>query len=166
MTDPVFGELEAEDEVTLCRKWILDFGGKPCEVKLLLDRRYQKTEDIEKQRDTFQHFMEKWPEIQPKLMDELIRYYNEEVRFAWGPDDEEEFAAWWPEIETRDALLKAVTLETILIPADFILDLKGGRYLYLLFARAWGGEDWDDNGVGVGFLNEEIDEVGYKTIAF
>ena len=32
--------------------------------------------------------------------------YNEGERFAWGPDDEKEFAEWWPEIETKEALLQ------------------------------------------------------------
>ena len=46
------------------------------------------------------------------------------------------------------------------------MNIKGGRYIYLLFSREWGGEDWDDNGIGVGFLNEEIDKIAYKDIAF
>ena len=37
---------------------------------------------------------------------------------------------------------------------------------YLLFSRKWGGEDLDDNGIGVCYINEEIDEIAYKDIAF
>lgn len=136
-------------------------------VDLLIEQSREESEITEKQHEAFEYFYKKWPELQPKLIEALITYYNEEERFAWGPDDEEEFAEWWPEIETKDALLQAVTLETIVVPWDFTMtEVKGGRYIYLLFSRSWGGEDLDDNGIGVGFLNEEIDEIAYKDIAF
>lgn len=72
--------------------------------------------------------------MQEKLIEELIKYYNEEERFSYGPDDEEELAEWWPEITTKEALLKAVTLEKIVIPQDFIMEVvRKGRCIYLLF---------------------------------
>ncbi len=40
------------------------------------------------------------------------------------------------------------------------------RVPHLLFSRSWGGEDLDDNGIDVCFVNEEITEIGYKDIAF
>ncbi len=97
-------------------------------------------------------------------MDELIYYYNEEERFSYGPEDEEEAEEWWPEIETKDALLEAVTLESMVVAEDYMMD--EGRRIYLLFSRAWGGEDLEDNGIGVCFINETIDEISYKEIAF
>ena len=108
--------------------------------------------------------MEKWPELQEKLIEALIEYYNEEQRFSYGPDDEEEAAEWWPEIETKEALLQAVTLETIVVAWDFMMN--DGRCIYLLFSRTWGGEDLDDNGIGVCYINEEINEIAYKDIAY
>lgn len=45
----------------------------------------------------------------------LIKYYNEEEYYSYGPDDEEEVAEWRPEIKTKEALLQAVTLETIVV---------------------------------------------------
>lgn len=66
--------------------------------------------------------------------------YNEEVRFSYGPDDKTEAAEWWPEIEAKEALLQAVTLETIVITWDFMLE--DTRCLYLLFSRTWGGRVW------------------------
>lgn len=102
--------------------------------------------------------------LQTKLVESLIKYYNEKERFSYGPDDEKELAEWWPEIETEDALLQAITLETIIVPEDFMM--SQGRCIYLLFSRIWGGEDFDDNGIGVCFINEEIDEIAYKDIAF
>ena len=43
---------------------------------------------------------------------------------------------WWSEIETKEALLQAVTLETIVVAADFLMD--EGRRIYLLCLRTWG----------------------------
>lgn len=73
-------------------------------------------------------------------------------------------SAWWPKIETKEALLQVVKLETIVVAEDFMME--DGRYIYLLFSRSWGGEDLDDNGIGVCFVNEEIIEIGHKDIAF
>ena len=162
MTDTVFGELEKDD-----RGWIgkltIDFGGNPYTVDLWI-RSAEENESIDIPKEAFQRFMEKWPQLQEKLIDALIKYYNEEERFSYGPDDEEESAEWWPEIETREALLQAVTLEGIVIRSNFIM--KGERRIYLLFSRAWGGEDYDDNGIGVRYIDEELDEIAYKDIAF
>lgn len=99
-----------------------------------------------------------------KLIEALIGYYNNEERFSYGPDSEEETSAWWPKIETKEALLQAVKLETIVVAEDFMME--DGRYIYLLFSRSWGGEDLDDNGIGVCFVDEKITEIGYKDIAF
>ncbi|MCI8527834.1 MAG: hypothetical protein HFH82_01555 [Lachnospiraceae bacterium] len=164
MTDPVFGELESDGHYWR-GKQMIDFGGTLYTVGLSIEKE-NDNEITKEQQEAFSHFLDKWPELQTKLIEGLIQYYNEEERFAWGPDDEEELAQWWPEIETKDALLQAVTLETIIVPRDSIMNIKGGRYIYLLFSREWGGEDWDDNGIGVGFLNEEIDKIAYKDIAF
>ncbi|MDE7478812.1 MAG: hypothetical protein K2M91_12855, partial [Lachnospiraceae bacterium] len=119
------------------------------------------------QREAFLYFTEAWPDLQEKLIEALMKYYNEEERFSYGPDDEEELAEWWPEIETKEALLEAVTLETIVVASDRMMKkVKNGRCIYLLFSRSWGGEDWDDNGVGVCCVNEGVDEIAYKDIAY
>lgn len=169
MTDPAFGEL-VEDVFSPYGGWsgklTMDFGGTTRSIALHIQQSDEEFAITQLQIQSYQHFMEKWPTLQPKLIDALIKYYNEVERFAWGPDNEEEFAKWWPEIETREALLQAVTLESVVIPWDFTMaEVKCGRYIYLLFSKAWGGEDTEDNGIGVGFLNEEIDEIAYKDIA-
>lgn len=167
MIDLIFGELSEDGDYGWFGKHTLDFGGTSYNIELLISKSSEESGITERQKEAFQCFMEKWPKLQSKLIEALIKYYNEEERFAWGPDDEVEFETWWPEIETRDALLQAVTPETMVIPWDFTMEkVKGGRYVYMLFSRTWGGEDWDDNGIGVGFLNEEIDEIAYKDIAF
>ena len=106
--------------------------------------------------------------MQKAVVQEIIRYYNEEERFAYGPDDPEEFAAWWPEIETVEEMRKWVELETVVVASDRIMEnvYDGKRCLYLLFNRKWAEEDLNDNGVGLRLLNEEIDGARFKDIAF
>ena len=163
MTDVVFGEVELDGYYWQGRQ-TLDFGGTVYDVDILIEQG-RDNEITTIQREAFSHFLEKWSRLQIELIEALIKYYNEEERFAWGPEDEEESAEWWPEIETKEALLQAVAIETIVVPMDSIMNIKGGRCIYLLFSREWGGEDWDDNGIGVCFVNEEIDEIAYKDIA-
>lgn len=162
MTDQVFGELRKEEDYGWWGKRTLDFGGTPCSVDLLIHGG-EETEITPNQKNAFVCFIEKWPTLQEKLISALIEYYNEE-RFSYGPEDEEEAEEWWPEIETKEALLRAVTLETIVVAWDFMMQHK--RCIYLLFSRTWGGEDLEDNGIGICFVNEEIDTIGYKDIAF
>ena len=165
MTDKVFGEVWEADAYSW--RWqgrqTVDFGGTMTDVDLLVQGSGQE-EITERQREAFRCFMEKWPELQARLIDALIRYYNDEERFSYGPEDAAEAEAWWPEIETKEALLNAVTLESIVVADDFMMD--GERRIYLLFSRTWGGEDLDNNGIGVCCINETIDEIAYQDIAF
>ena len=162
MKDEIFGELE-EGFACLSKNIVLEFGSIPynIELQILVDEDF----DIIKkyQYDAYKMFMDNWYLIQKDLMDELIQYYNSE-RFSWGPDDQEELLKWWPEITSQEDLLKFMTPESLIISANF--GIKYQRLVFLLFSRAWGGEDLDDNGVGVSFLNETIDEIGYKDIVY
>lgn len=164
MTDSLFWEL------TYKYSWwygstTLHFGGKPGEVGLLV--RGEEDEPITNaQKEAYLHFLEKWPILEQPMLEELVRYYNEEERFSYGPDpkeEPEEYAEWWPEINTPEAMVQAVTPDRIVVD-DYMQ--KRGRLVYLLFDRIWGGEDWNDNGVAVAFLNEKIEEISYKNIAY
>lgn len=166
MTDKVFGELKKVGEECGWKwqgKCTVDFGGRAQEVDLLIQGEEQ-TRVLKRQRDAFTLFLEKWPDLQEEVICALIKYYNEEERFSYGPQDREESKKWWPEIETKEALLQAVTLESILVPDGYMLEEE--RRIYLLFSKKWGGEDTDDNGIGVCFTDEEIEEIGYKDMAF
>lgn len=162
MTDQTFGELRQEGDYGWWGKQTLDFGGNMCPVEILIQR--DEEEITQRQRAAFEGFIRKWPTLQENLIEALIKYYNEYLYYSYGPDDEEELKEWWPEIKTKEALLQAVTLETIVVAADFLQE--DGKSIYLLFSRTWGGEDLDDNGIGVHYVNEEIDEIGYKNMAF
>jgi hypothetical protein len=161
MTDQVFGELRYDDG--WWGKQTLEFGGKLHTVDVLIHSDEEKAVSP-KQKKTYECFLKKWPALQTDLIEALIKYYNEEERFSYGPDDEAEAAGWWPEIDTKEALLQAVMLETIVVAWDFMLE--DSRCLYLLFSRTWGGDDPDDNGIGVCCINEEIKEIAYKDMAF
>ncbi|MGM9946324.1 MAG: DUF6985 domain-containing protein [Lysinibacillus sp.] len=160
MIDQLFGELQQEDDCGWWGKRTIDFSGKQCSVDILI----HGEEITQRQEIAFACFMEKWTTLQEYLIGALIKYYNEEERFCYGPEDEDEMKEWWPEIETKEALLQAITLETIVVAWDFAQEDK--RSIYLLFSRTWGGADDDDNGIGVHYVNEEIDEIGYKDMAF
>ncbi len=165
MTDKIFGELKRENDRYdgWLGKQTLDFGGNACVVQILIQGD-EEDKITQRQRKAFQSFMKKWPSLQKKLIEALIKYYNEEERFSYGPEDEKEAAEWWPDIETKGELLQAVTLETIVVAEDFMQEEE--RRIYLLFSKSWGGEDLDDNGIGVCYIDEEIDDIGYKDIAF
>lgn len=160
MADWALRDWLTEDDSGWRGKQTLDFGGKAIEVDVFV----QGEEITEKQNEAFTCFMEKWTLFQTELIEALIRYYNEKERFSYGPDNEKEKEEFWPEIETKESLLKAVSLETIVVAEDFLMDK--GRCIYLLFSKNWGGIDLDDNGIGVCCINEKITEFGYKDIAF
>lgn len=168
MIDQVFGELDF-DGFYWNGHINLDFFGEERQLNLIVDSSFgEQTEVSELQHAAYHSFLEKWPGLQEAVMQEVIRYYNEEERFAYGPDDPEEFAAWWPEIETVEEMVKWVALDSVVIESDSIAEScrEGKRCLYLLFNRRWGGEDINDNGVGIRLLGEEIDETSFKDIAF
>lgn len=165
MNDKVFDELREADAYSWKwqGKYTIDFGGKMCDVDLLV--KGEKQEEItERQKEAFHCFMEKWPTLQESLIDALIKYYYEAQYYTYGPEDEEKAKEWWPEIKTREDLLKVVTLESIVIAGDWMMEK--GRRIYLLFSRTWGGDDLEDNGIGIRYINENIDKISYKEIAF
>ena len=143
----------------------LPFGGASCLVMLLTDDEEADEPTLsEDQREALSRFLRRWPALEGDVLDAMLAYYNGGERFSYGPDDPEEFDEWWPEITTRDDMARALTPETLCVPQS--LQEDGHRRVYLLFGRAWGGEDTDDNGVAVGFSDEAIQEIGYKDIAF
>ena len=164
MNDGLFGELTYDEGIGWCGSTLLAFGGSEYDVQLLINAEEDAEEISALQQDAFLQWMRAWDSAQENMLDALIDYYNQQERFAYGPDDETENALLWQEINTREAMMKAVTPETIVIPSDYLAE--GGRTVYLLLGKAWGGEDLDDNGVGVRFVNEQIAYIGYKDIAF
>ena len=164
MTDSIFGQLDYEEGIGWNEPCSVRFGDREHDVLLIIRADDDQTEITECQKQSFLSFTEKWTSIEPVLVNALIHYYNQEEKYSYGPENEEDAALWWPDINTYQELVNAVAPETIVIPPDCMMN--GGRKIFLLFGRTWGGEDLDDNGVGVCFINEHISEIGYKDIAF
>ena len=165
MTDDTFGEIEYDEEVGYIGHTTLIFGGIRQSVEVLIG--CDDDEEISRfQRDTFEALTEGWDELQHKIAVAILEYYNEEEKGAYGPEDEAEFEAWWPDIDTEEELVKKIHLDSIVIESEYVMESRGENPVYVLFNRDWGGEDAEDNGVAVLIEDGEVTEVGYKDIAF
>ena len=166
MFDVTFGEVEYTEDYgfTANRRFI--FGGKEqsAEVMIMCDDEEEGITQF--QRNAFEAFMQEWEEIQHKISVSILRYYNEEEKESYGPEDLKEFALWWPDIDNEDELINRIHLESIVIGQEYVMESKGKNPVYVLFNRDWGGKDMDDNGVAVLVADGEVIEVGHKDIAF
>lgn len=163
MFDEIFGEVTF-DYGYVAKKEIT-FLGNTQEVEVRIGA--EEDEEITQvQRDAYEALMQNWEEMQHKIAAAILQYYNEEEKESYGPDDEEESAEWWPDIDSEEELAKKIHFDTIIVPADYIMEIKGENPVYVLFDRDWGGEDLEDNGVAVLIEDGEVSEVDYKYIAF
>lgn len=164
MKNADFEKLEYNEGFGYEREILIDFFGKDMNVDLTVNVDDEEIADL--QYETYEKFKEKWNELQKEIAEKIIKYYNEEEKGSYGPEDKEEFDKWWPEINTIDELLNQIELEGIIIPEAFIMeDVAGGRCIYLTFNKKY-GNDTEDNGIGVKIVNEEVAEIGFKDIAF
>ena len=67
----------------------IDFFGKDVNVDLTVNVEDEKIADI--QYETYEKFKEKWNEFQKDVAERIIKYYNEEEKGSYGPDNKEEF---------------------------------------------------------------------------
>lgn len=142
----------------------VDFLGTTVKPILIIQTEDDKIDDI--QYESYNNLIENWDKIQHNVMKRILKYYNDEEKGSYGPDDKEEFDRWWPEINTISEMEKQIELDGIIIPyASMMDDVYLGRCVYLTFSKKY-GEDIDDNGIGVQIINEEIKKIGYKDIAF
>lgn len=165
--DEIFGELEYKDNYGYYGKVKLNFFGKDIDIKLFIGAINSKIEEI--QYETYRMFIKKFKQIEEDIISNLLLYYNGgdgilKEKYAYGPDDEEENKKWWPDINTKEDMIKNIHFDEIRIQDGFIL--KNERCIYVLFNRDWGGPDTDDNGVAVEIKNEKVSGVGYKDIAY
>lgn len=171
MYHEVFGELTYDYDY-IAKKEITFFENTH-EVEVYI--RVEEDEEISQvQIDSFKALMENWDEMQHKIAAAILKYYNEEEKYSYGPGDygdeeyeeDEEDAEWWPDIDSEEELVKKIHLDSIIIKEEFLMDMFGKNPIYVLFDRDWGGEDWDDNGVAVLIEDGEVSKVAYKDIAF
>ena len=164
MTDETFGEIEYDEESGYIGHTALTFGETEQSVEVLIGCDDEEISQF--QRDAFKALIEGWDELQHKIAVAILEYYNEEEKGAYGPEDEAEFEAWWPDIDTEEELVKMLHLDSIVIESEYVMESHGENPVYILFNRDWGGEDTEDNGVAVLIEDGEVTEVGYKDIAF
>ena len=125
MIDEVFGHISYDDDDSWSGTFPLEFGGTWHNLYILV----QVDEDItDVQRQALQCFDDKWDAIEPLLVEALIKYYNQEEKYSYGPDDKEEAALWWPAINTYEELVNAVTPQRWLF-LPIIRWRKGGKYI-------------------------------------
>ncbi len=163
MYDEIFGELTLDYDYVAKKE--ITFWGNTQEVEIRIAAEEDK-EITQAQRDAYEALMQNWEEMQHKIASAILQYYNEQEKGAYGPDDEDEFAEWWPDIGSEDELAGKIHLDSIVIQEEYLMELNGENPIYVLFNRDWGGEDLDDNGVAVLIEDGEVSEVGYKDIAF
>ncbi len=163
MFDEIFGEVILDYDY-VAKKDITFWGNtQEIEIRIAVDED-EKISQV--QRDSFEALMQNWDEMQHKIAAAVLRYYNEEEKGAYGPDDEDEFAQWWPDIGSEAELACKIHLDSIVIQEEYLMQSNGENPIYVLFNRDWGGEDSEDNGVAVLIEDGEVSEVGYKDIAF
>ena len=137
MKDPVFGNLEYE------YGWngTVEFNcfGRREEIALTVSG--EEDDPItDYQHNSFRAFMETWERI---MSDTAEAEYN----------------ADYPPLDNTESILQMISLDMMVIPEDGIFD---GRCVCLAFSCSWD----EENGLGIRFVNEEIDEIGYQDIAF
>lgn len=163
MYDELFGELILDYEYVAKKEITFWRNTQDVEIRIAVE---EDCEITKVQRDAYEALMQNWEEMQHKIAYAILQYYNEQEKGAYGPDDEDEFAEWWPDISTVDELVEKIHLDAIVIREEYIMELNGENSIYVLFDRDWGGEDLDDNGVAVLIEDGEVSEVGYKDIAY
>lgn len=165
MIDTILKETEyTEGYGFIAHKEFLFLGKQTsAEVLILCD----EDEEISQfQRDSFAALLHDWDELQHKIASAILKYYNEEEKGSYGPEDKDAFRLWWPDIDNVEQLMQRIHLVSIVIHPEYIMESKGINPVYLLFDCEWGGEDIDDNGVAVLIEDGEVTETGYKDIAF
>ncbi len=83
---------------------------------------------------------------------------------AYGPDNDEENKVWWPDIGTKEEMIKNIHIDEISIPSASFL--KNERCIYVLFNCDWGEPGDDENGVAVEIKNKKVSGIGYKEISY
>lgn len=129
---------------------------------------YENEGGTKKEIEACNLLLEKWnPELEKEVLDAFIKYYNEEMKLQWGPDDKEESKIYWPDIETHEQLLEAINKAgeppfehtaneppLIYALADYNWEDYGGRTVILSLNCPW-----DEHGWAAVFINEKFVKV-------
>ena len=76
---------------------------------------YESDEAEQKNAVYCKRLIEKWnPQLETEMLEAFIRLYYDEMYEQWGPDDEEENKAYWPEIHSPAELVKYTGTDVVL----------------------------------------------------
>ena len=82
--------------------------------------------------------LQDWDELQYKIAAAILQYYNDEEKGSYGPEDEDEFKEWWPDINSEEEMMENIHLDSIIIESEYVMESKGENPVYILFNRDWG----------------------------
>ena len=153
MTDPIFGNMEYEYGWNGTVK--IDCFGRTEEIALALSGE-EDSPITEYQYSSFKAFMDAWEQIMDHTADAIREYYIS-LREELGYDKEDN--AGYPPLDKTSEVLKLISLDMMVIPEEGIFD---GRCVCLAFSCSWD----EENGLGIRFINEAVDEIGFQDLAF
>lgn len=86
---------------------------------LLLDPKefqiHLNIDDEEKNELYCRRLIDKWtPQLENEMLEAFISLYYDEMYEQWGPDDEEESKAYWPEFNSPEDLIKYIGTDVTL----------------------------------------------------
>ena len=86
---------------------------------LLLDpEKFEIDDAIDDEETTETHcrrLIEKWtPELENEVLQAFIKFYYDNMYEQWGPDDEEESKAYWPEFQSPEDLIEHIGTDVTL----------------------------------------------------
>lgn len=72
--------------------------------------------DDEETTETYcRRLIEKWtPELENEVLQAFIKFYYDNMYEQWGPDDEEESKAYWPEFQSPEELIEHIGTDVTL----------------------------------------------------
>ena len=86
---------------------------------LLLDPEEFEINDAIDDEETTENYcrrlIEKWtPELENEVLQAFIKFYYDNMYEQWGPDDEEESKAYWPEFQSPEDLIEHIGTDVTL----------------------------------------------------
>ncbi|MBO4867009.1 MAG: hypothetical protein J5582_10700 [Ruminococcus sp.] len=158
MNDILFGNLEYNDMQYFCGKVKTSVLGDAEEVDIMIQAEDGSADIAESQREAFRLFSENEDQLKNEVMEGLIAYYNEEVKYSYGDNE------MWCDIDTPDDMKAQLEWEWIQIPYSDITD--DAPMLYLVFHCKWEDDDPDPQGMAVEITEGQITNIGAAEIAF
>ncbi len=153
MIDKVFGEIEYEYGWN--GKIQLNCFGKKQSVDLIISGEIDHEFDSW-QYDSFHFFIHNWDNMQNEMKKSIYEYYCQ-LRIELGYDDGSN--ADFPNIHHVDDIVRLIQIDALVIPVSGIYE---ERCVNLALSCIWD----EENGLGIRFINEMIDDIGYQDIAF